>query len=181
MSTARIFCLKQQYCRNHGDLFKSKKKKKCIKNSITHWQCKLSPTFTLKVRCVYVQNVERGIITVVQFKSKLEKTLDRMHGKELKSRQCTETSRAPTESESCEISVRFVNTLPATLLVPSDRLSGRARRSTRGCERQRSGCWRWWRPAWRTAAWCTPQTQWRGKMTPVEREREREEDLWKKL
>lgn len=64
--------------------------------------------------------------------------------------------------------------LPATPLVPCDRLWGRARRSTRGCERQRSGRWRWWRPAWRTAAWCKPQTQWRGKTTPAERERERE-------
>lgn len=71
--------------------------------------------------------------------------------------------------------------LPATPLVPCDRLWGRARRSTRGCERQRSGRWRWWRPAWRTAAWCKPQTQWRGKTTPAEREREREVDLWKKL
>lgn len=97
----------------------------------------------------------------------------RIEWKELKSRQCAATLRSPTECESRVISVRFVNVLPATPLVPSDRLSGRARRSTRGCERRRSGRWQRWRPAWRRAAWCTPQTQWRGKRKPVKRERER--------
>lgn len=65
-----------------------------------------------------------------------------MHGKELKSRQCAATLCAHTECESRVISVCFVNVLPATPLVPSDRLSVRARRSTRECERQRSGRWR---------------------------------------
>lgn len=57
-----------------------KSRKKCIKISITHWQCKLTPTFTWKVKCVYVQDVERRIIRVLDFISKLLEILDWMHG-----------------------------------------------------------------------------------------------------
>lgn len=122
-------------------------------------------TFTLKVKCVYVQNVQCRIIRVLDIISKLLEKLDWMHG----------IIMHIDWIKHFGIRVCFVKALlPATPLVPCDRLSGRARRLTRGCERQRSGHWRWWRPAWRTAAWCKPQTQWRGKTTPVGKERETE-------
>lgn len=61
--------------------------------------------------------------------------------------------------------------LPATLPAPCDQLLSTSRRLARACARPRSARWRWWRPAWRTAAWCKPRTRWTGRKTPVGRGR----------